>query len=208
MFEALLDAKFNQKQIVVSWLDLKNAYGSVRHNLIQFALSWFHVPDLIRQLIFNYYEKICAQISAKDWHTPFFFFDVGLFQGCPLSCILFNCVFQLLLDLLRPVAAKCGYQFKDSPVVLHDQAFADDISITSSTPELNQISIDIISRFLRWAILQANPKKLVLLPVRKKSLPVRNFPSLFLDFLGGNREKGEKRRKKEEKGEKVYNAHN
>src|SRR5689334_50789 len=32
MFEALLDAKFHQRQIVVSWLDLKNAYGSVRHN--------------------------------------------------------------------------------------------------------------------------------------------------------------------------------
>ena len=39
MFEALLDAKFHQRQIVVSWLDLKNAYGSVRHNLIQFALA-------------------------------------------------------------------------------------------------------------------------------------------------------------------------
>jgi len=38
MFEALLDAKFNQRQIVVSWLDLKNAYGSVKHNLLQFAL--------------------------------------------------------------------------------------------------------------------------------------------------------------------------
>jgi hypothetical protein len=60
MFEALLDAKFNQRQIVVSWLDLKNAYGSVRHNLIQFALSWFHVPQLIRELIFDYYEKICT----------------------------------------------------------------------------------------------------------------------------------------------------
>ncbi len=28
MFEALLDAKHNQKQIVVAWLDLCNAYGS------------------------------------------------------------------------------------------------------------------------------------------------------------------------------------
>ena len=37
MFEALLDAKHNQKQIVVAWLDLCDAYGSVRHNLIQFA---------------------------------------------------------------------------------------------------------------------------------------------------------------------------
>jgi hypothetical protein len=72
MVEALLDAKFNQRQIVVSWLDLKNAYGSVRHNLIQFALAWFHVPVLIRQLIFDYYDKICAQIRTKEWRTDFF----------------------------------------------------------------------------------------------------------------------------------------
>ncbi len=29
MVEALLDTKRNQRQIVVAWLDLKNAYGSV-----------------------------------------------------------------------------------------------------------------------------------------------------------------------------------
>jgi hypothetical protein len=51
MFEAMLDAKMHQRQIVVSWLDLKNAFGSVRHNLIQFALNWYHVPEVIRRLI-------------------------------------------------------------------------------------------------------------------------------------------------------------
>ena len=103
MFEALLDAKHNQRQIVIAWLDLKNAYGSVKHNLIQFALARFGVPLLIRQVIFDYYDKVCAQLRAKDWRTPFFLFDIGLFQGCVLSCILFNCVFQLLLDLIEPL---------------------------------------------------------------------------------------------------------
>jgi len=112
MFEALLDAKFNQRQIVVSWLDLKNAYGSVRHNLIQFALAWFNVPVLIRQLIFDYYDKICAQIRTKAWKTDFFLFDLGLFQGCVLSCILFNCVFQLLIDLVELSEVNDGYQFR------------------------------------------------------------------------------------------------
>ena len=74
MFQALMDAKHNQRQI--AWLDHKNAYGSVRHNLIQFALTWFHVPLLIRELIMNYYEKICAQIRSKDWKTSFFFSDL------------------------------------------------------------------------------------------------------------------------------------
>ena len=65
MFEALLDAKHNRRQIVVAWLDLKNAYGSVRHNLIQFALSWFHVPLIVRQLILNYYDKLFVRKNGE-----------------------------------------------------------------------------------------------------------------------------------------------
>ena len=83
MFEALLDAKSNQRKIVVSWLDLKNAYGSVRTNLIQFALT---VPKLIRELIFDYYEKICPNANAI---LPLRHLSVS----AP-SCILFNCVFK------------------------------------------------------------------------------------------------------------------
>ena len=50
LFEALRDAKENQRQIIVAWIDLANAYGSVRHNLIQFSLNWFHVPVSIKSL--------------------------------------------------------------------------------------------------------------------------------------------------------------
>ena len=167
MFEALLDAKSNQRQVVVSWLDLKNAYGSVRHNLVQFALEWYHVPSIIRALIFDYYEKICAQVRVKKSSTRFFFFDLGLFQGCVLSCTLFKCVFQLLLDLTGALAADNGYHFKEIPVVLHDQAFADDISILSATPALNQRTIDVVARFLAWFLMQPNPKKCICMAMKR-----------------------------------------
>jgi hypothetical protein len=38
LYEALREAKEHTRQIVTCWIDLANAYGSVRHNLIQFAL--------------------------------------------------------------------------------------------------------------------------------------------------------------------------
>ena len=53
LLEAMKEAKEDQRQIVVSWIDLANAYGSVRHNLIQFAMEWFHVPKEIQKLVFN-----------------------------------------------------------------------------------------------------------------------------------------------------------
>jgi hypothetical protein len=72
LLEALKDAKSSYRQIVITWLDLANAYGSVRHNLIQFALNWYHVPEAIQKLIFDYYEKLCAFITTNDWSTGFF----------------------------------------------------------------------------------------------------------------------------------------
>ena len=99
--DALKGAKESAHQIVVSWIDLANAYGSVRYNLIQFAMNWYHIPLVIQELIFDYYEKMCAMIITNNWSTGFFLFDIGLFQGCVLSTILFDCVFQLLLDFLN-----------------------------------------------------------------------------------------------------------
>jgi hypothetical protein len=167
MFEALLDAKMEQRQVVVSWMDLRNAHGSVRHNLIQFALRWFRVPPVVQRLVFDYYEKICAQVRTSSWSTLFFLFDLGLFQGCVLSCILFNCVFQLLIDLLKPLAED-GYHFKGTSVVCHAQAFADDLSVMTSTPEKNQKALEVVKKFLVWTgTMRENSKKCVAMGMKK-----------------------------------------
>ena len=75
------------------------------------------MPVVIRELILNYYDQICAQIRTKDWTSDIFKFDIGLFHGCVLSCILFNCVFQLLLDMVSTCGEENGYTFKGTKVV-------------------------------------------------------------------------------------------
>jgi len=167
MFEALRDAKLNQRQVVVAWLDLCNAYGSVHHNLIQFALEWYHVPSSLRSLIFDYYNKIRAHIRTKSWTSDVFFFDKGLFQGCVLSCILFNCVFQLILDMISPLGALNGYKFKDKAIVLHDQAFADDLSVIASSPAKAQETITAVEEGVAWAGMQTKPPKCVCMGMKK-----------------------------------------
>jgi hypothetical protein len=62
--ETLRQAITLYRQIIVVWIDLANAYGSVMHNPIQFALWWYHVPEHIAQILFNYYEQLCARFFA------------------------------------------------------------------------------------------------------------------------------------------------
>ena len=72
-----------------------------------------------------------------------------------------------LVGLVRTSTVKHGYHFKESTTVLHDQAFADDLSIVSSTPLLNQETINVVQIFLIWAFLKAKPPKCVCMGMKK-----------------------------------------
>ena len=175
LLEALRDAKDSYRQIVIAWLDLANAYGSVRHNLIQFALNWYHVPKAVQEMIFDYYEKLCAMVTANNWSTGFFLFDIGLFQGCVLSTILFDCVFQLLLDFLRP-KNRLGYVFKSTPSVsAFTKAYADDLTlITRNTTDM-QSSVDSTNAWLKWTqTMKAKPSKCIALGMKMFEKKIKN----------------------------------
>ena len=43
-------ANKNQRSLTVAWLDLANAYGSVNHKLIEFALSHYHAPPHVEHV--------------------------------------------------------------------------------------------------------------------------------------------------------------
>ena len=162
LLEAIRDAKSSHRQLVITWLDLANAYGSVRHNLIQFALNWYHIPKDIQELIFDYYEKLCAMIVTLNWSTGFFLFDIGLFQGCVMSTILFDCVFQLLLDFLQP-KKQLGYIFKSTPTVTaFTKAYADDLTLLNRNSVDAQHTLNLINMWLQWSkTMKAKPSKCI-----------------------------------------------
>lgn len=68
------------------------------------------------------------QIGRRD---PFRF-EVGFFQGCTASTILFDVVFMLLLDLLAKRQAG-GYMIKSSEDIVKDLAYADDLTIVTKS---------------------------------------------------------------------------
>ena len=111
----------DRRAICVSWLDLRNAFGSVRHSLIQFALRHYGLPPHFQRLVFDYYERLFAIVDVPgEFQSKPFHFAIGVFQGCTLSPLLFNIVIQLLLDILEKPdlqSSAAGYRFsslKDS----------------------------------------------------------------------------------------------
>ena len=171
LMETLLDAKQNAREIVVAWLDLANAYGSVAHNLIQFALEWYHVPPDIREMIHNYYDELFVRVRTQKWTTDWFMFQIGLFQGCPLSVVLFLVVFNLLLDLLK-TKQDLGYQLKNSNLKQMQKAYADDLTLISGNVEGCKELLHLVETFLRWTrTMKAKPSKCRSLAMKKTRVP-------------------------------------
>ncbi len=161
--EAIRDARSQQRSICISWLDLRNAFGSVRHSLFLFAIQHYQLPKFILSLVRSYYDHLRVVIDIpRQYQTKPFHFAIGAFQGCTLSPTLFNLVIQLALDYLeQPNLQSLAYRFSNPEnISLLTSAYADDLQLVTSMPEQNQCLLDRFDDFLQWSeTMAARPNK-------------------------------------------------
>ena len=166
-FQALRNAKLHKRQIVAAWYDLKNAYGSVRHNLIQFALQWYHVPDWFCQFVLLYYDTLFAMVTTDNWETAAFAYGSGVFQGCLASSGLFLSAYQIVLDFVAQFGTE-AYTFKiqhdqraPAPeVAILQQAYADDHASLKCSCAGAQHTANCLQKIYDWTdCLVAKPTK-------------------------------------------------
>ena len=160
LVEALLDAKRHQRAICVSFLDLENAYGSVRHSLVQFAMSWYHIPKEVRQIFFCYYDKLFARALLPGGDgSEAFQLGIGVFQGCTASTVIFNIVENLEIDFTKQ-SEGLGYHFVDLPIRLAQILFADDNTKVTPDARSNQCLLNLVHEWLQWTeTMRAKPPK-------------------------------------------------
>ena len=168
VYRAALDARNHKRDLVISWIDLANAYGSVKHSLIQFSLEWYHVPNHFCELMWKYYEKLCAAVHINGELTPWFWFEVGVFQGCTVSTILFNVAFNTSFMHIQPLEAECSYVFRNQKISVLQTGYADDLGIVTGTRgpmdafQNNEKVLKRLQEWLDWTrSMKAKPKKCI-----------------------------------------------
>ena len=67
MANVINQARIKQRSLVVTLLDLKNAFGEVHHNLISEILKYHHIPDHIQQLVLSLYSKFQTSIVTNTF---------------------------------------------------------------------------------------------------------------------------------------------
>ena len=96
---AIIDnAKEKGLPLCATFVDLRNAFGSIPHKLIHDMLVYIDVPPQIVTYIDNAYSKLIASISTRQWVTPSFKISRGTFQGDTLSPLLFLLCFHPILS--------------------------------------------------------------------------------------------------------------
>ena len=97
---------------IMTFLDLKNAFGSVPHTLIFNMLEAVKVPSSIINYIRSFYSALSVIITSKSWETEPIPFQRGAFQGDTLSPVIFLLSFNPLLKLAESLNRSHGYHIK------------------------------------------------------------------------------------------------
>ena len=96
-----------------TFFDLEDAFGSVPHALILDALTRHFLPQNVITYFHNTYMNSKAVVETKSWRSEPFPFKKGVFQGDPISPIIFLMTFNPIIQSLQNQSQKFGYKLGD-----------------------------------------------------------------------------------------------
>ena len=105
------NAQEHSLPFAMSFIDLRNAFGSVSHRYIKDIIHFVKLPPEFANYVNNLYSSLSAQISTKDWITESFPIQRGVFQGDTLSPLLFLIAFNPIIQSVKAHPSK-GYALK------------------------------------------------------------------------------------------------
>ena len=129
---AVNEAFWRHKSISVCWVDLANAYGSVNHGLIDFTLQHYHATPRFRNTVAHLYTALNVVVTTPSWVTSPIPLQIGVYQGDPLSVVIFNSVMRTLGESLKQYK-QFGYYFTNNSRSLTTLQYADDTCLVADT---------------------------------------------------------------------------
>ncbi len=107
MESLICDTKRRRKDVRILWLYLRNAFGSVSHELLWFMMKRLEVPQPFIDLCQEIYQESSQRIRSGNSYTSDIPINVRIKQGCPLSPLLFN----LALEAVLPILNQCSPRY-------------------------------------------------------------------------------------------------
>ncbi|CAB4022313.1 Hypothetical predicted protein [Paramuricea clavata] len=180
-------ARVKQRSLIITLLDLKNAFGEVHHNLIYEVLQYHHIPDHIKNLVSSLYADFQTSIITEQFNTSFITVGRGVLQGDCLSPLLFNMSFNTFIQHIKSEKYRQLGFWKSSengtPLnPLHWFQFADDVAVVSGQEKENQMLLNRFTIWCQWAEMITRVDKCSTFGIRKQlTKSIQYLPKLFIN---------------------------
>ena len=191
MDEIIKTARSKKKTAHITFFDLEDAFGSVPHPLILHSLRRFKFPAEIQYYINTLYSNQLTKVFTKTFTTDAFPFKRGVFQGDPLSPIIFLMVFNPIIEFLQS-EIKHGFTSINSQTIT--LPYADDFCLITNNVRTHQRLMDEINSKILSMGMKLKPAKCRTFSIKSGSASDSTFfigkdkiPTIFLEeqkFLG------------------------
>ena len=155
--QLIREAKEGKGDLVVTWLDIANAYGSLPHEVIMTALKNAHVPDQMCKLVESYYADVKIRFSTKDFTTEWQQVEKGIITGCTLSVILFALAMTMIVMSVKDETK--GPKSASGQQQVNSRLFMDDIATTTGNLVQTKHLLDRMDEKLSGAGLEVKTEK-------------------------------------------------
>ena len=165
---ALEDAKLTNKDIYLTYIDFRNAFGSIDHVRLLALMEDLGYPSNAVELVGDIYIHSTTSFTGNQFGTtPPVTIGRGTIQGDTLSPYLFIIFLEPLLRWLEK--DDMGYHFSTSTSTCTTTAYADDLAIISDNINHIQPQILKLQKFAEWSHMDLNLSKCAITGCPNKS---------------------------------------
>ena len=164
--EIIKHAKSSHRTVHFTWFDMEDAFGSVPHSLIDFSMSRYGIPKPVHSYIMNLYSSLTGFVSTQQWQSEPFKFKKGIFQGDPLSPLIFLMCFNPMIEFLSQNDSY-GYNLNGTNFIT--APYADDFCLITGNKRMHQRLINQISAHTQSLGLKLKPGKCKSLSISRGS---------------------------------------
>src|SRR5690606_13129510 len=165
----LKDANLKKKSCVVLFLDITDAFGSIKLDRLYQILTLYKVDPKCIDYLRTFYESLDFYVDLNGNATDPFKWVDGLIQGCSLSPLLFMLAMNYLFNYIDTKHNDtCGYDFGDS------------VNSTVET-SMENVANNIAENFTFANSCEVNPTKDII-PVTRSSNKL--LLTAFVDDVG------------------------
>lgn len=149
---AIDNFKHMSTKFYTTFVDIKDAYGSVDHKVMLDAMERAGYPQQIIDITTDVYTNSTFQVQTKGGLTPKITRHRGIVQGCPWSAIAF-------IQALDPWIRWMEQPFPIDSFPTPCQAYMDDVCASAHNDEAIKLMMEKTETFLNYTGMEVKHKK-------------------------------------------------